>query len=152
MDGTLRRAWPPFPSPLTPRGQRILPARRERLQVLHDAGHQLGAASNQTVVAMGLISYRRCEETMEETNRMLGGVLRWVRFCPHHPMALRSEFRRPCPCRKPAPGLLFEALEIFGTPAASAVYIGNGKQDQQAARAAGMDFVGAREFFEGDRR
>ncbi|HEY9286750.1 MAG TPA: HAD-IIIA family hydrolase [Candidatus Dormibacteraeota bacterium] len=148
MDGTLRRALPPFPSPIRAHWQRILPGRRERLEALHDEGHQLGAASNQTMVAMGIVSFRRCEEVMERTNVLLRGRLRWIRFCPHHPIALRPQFRRRCPCRKPAPGLLLEALEIFGVTGRAAVYVGNGTQDQQAARGAGMAFVSAHDFFE----
>jgi HAD superfamily hydrolase (TIGR01662 family) len=147
MDGTLRRPRLPFPSPLTERDQLILPGRAQRLEELHSSGYHLGAASNQGVVAMGLVSSRRCQQIMEETNRQLGGLLRWIRFCPHHPLALRSEYRRKCQCRKPAPGLLQEAMQTFQVAPSQTVYVGNGKGDNAAAVAAGIQFVSASDFF-----
>jgi D-glycero-D-manno-heptose 1,7-bisphosphate phosphatase len=147
MDGTLRRPRLPLPSPVIERDQRILPGRRERLRQLDLVGHHLAAASNQAVVAMGLVSSQRCEQIMEETNRRLGGVLRWIRFCPHHPMALRSQYRRRCRCRKPAPGLLQEAMQTFQVAASQTIYVGNGKRDVAAAAAAGVQFVRASDFF-----
>ena len=153
MDGTLRRALlvPRF-GPLAAWDQRILPGRLARLRELHAAGHHLAAASNQGAVAMGLISLERCERVMQETNRRLDGLLEWIGLCPHHPRALRPRYRRVCACRKPAPGMLREALARFGAQPREALFIGDRVTDHQAAQAAGIAFEPARVFFTAPKR
>jgi D-glycero-D-manno-heptose 1,7-bisphosphate phosphatase len=148
VDGTLRRArllaWV---GPLATWDQSILPGRLERLRRLHADGHHLGAASNQAAVAMGLVSFVRSERIMQETNRRLDDLLEWIRICPDHPFALRPRYRRRCACRKPAPGMLLEALAHFSVSAQEAIYIGDRDTDRAAAAAAGFGFSWASTFF-----
>ncbi len=127
--------------------QRILPRRAERLADLKAAGHRLGAASNQGAIAFGIVTERRMEASMEEMNRRLGGHLEWMRFCPHHPAGLIPRYRRRCPCHKPTPGMLLEALAHFQVAPADAVYVGDRSTDRQAAAAAGFSFTATRDFF-----
>jgi len=49
--------------------------------------------------------------------------------------------------RKPAPGMLLHALVITGFDATDALFVGDGKEDQQAAESAGIAFMWAHEFF-----
>ncbi|HYM49686.1 MAG TPA: HAD-IIIA family hydrolase [Candidatus Limnocylindrales bacterium] len=151
MDGTLRvaRLFPAL-GPLATWDQRMLPGRRERLEQLHAQGHRIGVASNQGAVAFGLVTLARCERIMQETNRRLGGRLEWIGICPHHPRGLRPAYRLDCACRKPAPGLLLEALAGFGVPAREAVFIGDRETDRLAAVAAGVAFEPAARFFAAD--
>ncbi len=44
--------------------------------------------------------------------------------------------------------MLLEACEAFDVPASDAVFVGDRAVDAQAARATGMPFVWAREFFD----
>jgi histidinol-phosphate phosphatase family protein len=149
VDGTLRQAllFPAIGS-LAPWDQRVLPGRAERLQALKADGHRIGAATNQAAVAFGLVSESRMRRGLDELNRRLGGTLEWIGVCPHHPRALLPRYRCDCDCRKPRPGLLLQALAYFGVPAAEAVFIGDRRTDQQAALAAGFQFVFADRFFE----
>jgi D-glycero-D-manno-heptose 1,7-bisphosphate phosphatase len=149
VDDTLRRAllFPPIGA-LAPWDQRVLPGRAERLQALKADGHRIGAATNQGTVAFGLVSEARMRRGLDELNRRLGGTLEWIGVCPHHPMALLPRYRRACDCRKPRPGLLLQALAYFLVPAAEAVFIGDRLTDEQAALAAGFQFVFANRFFE----
>ena len=148
IDGTLRQAllFPGIGS-LAPWDQRVLPGRAERLQALKADGHRIGAATNQAAVAFGLVSESRMGQGLDELNRRLGGTLEWIGVCPHHPRALLPRYRRQCDCRKPRPDLLLQALAYFGVPAAEAVYIGDRLTDEQAALAAGFQFVFADRFF-----
>jgi D-glycero-D-manno-heptose 1,7-bisphosphate phosphatase len=98
-------------------------------------------------VAFGLVSKSRMRQGLDELNRRLGGTLEWIGVCPHHPRALLPRYRRQCDCRKPRPDLLLQALAYFGVPAAEAVYIGDRLTDEQAALAAGFQFVFADRFF-----
>ena len=148
VDGTLRRPilFPAIGS-LAPWDQRVLPGRASRLQALKADGHRIGAATNQAAVAFGLVSESRMRRGLDELNRRLGGVLEWIGVCPHHPRALRPRYRLPCDCRKPRPGLLLQALAFFQVPASQAVYVGDRPTDEQAALAAGFQFVFADRFF-----
>ncbi len=148
IDGTLRRGllFPAIGS-LAPWDQRVLPGRADRLRALKADGHRIGAATNQAAVAFGLVSESRMREGLDELNRRLGGVLEWIGVCPHHPRALRPRYRLPCDCRKLRPGLLLQALAFFQVPPSQAVYVGDRATDEQAALAAGFQFVFADRFF-----
>ena len=148
VDGTLRSPLlMPAGGVLARWDQRILPGRRERLTELRRAGHRLGAASNQGLVAFGLVSQSRAEGAVAELNVRLGGALEWIRICPHHPQGLVPRFRVRCRCRKPGPGMLEEALQRFSLSAAEAIYVGDRETDRLAAAAAGYSFQWAAAFF-----
>ncbi len=68
--------------------------------------------SNQSGIARGKFS----EEFVAATHDHLGKMLACEKahlddffFCPHHPEAGMAPYRKICSCRKPAPGLLYEA-------------------------------------------
>ncbi len=148
VDGTLRvPLLLPGGGVLASWDQRILPGRGERLTELRRAGHRLGAASNQGVVAFGLVSLLRAERAMAVLNARLGGALEWIRICPHHPWGLVPRFRIRCRCRKPAPGMLEEALRVFGLSPGETVYVGDRESDRLAAAAAGFRFQWSDAFF-----
>lgn len=148
VDGTLRTPLLLRPvGSLAPWDQRILPGRVERLAELRRAGHRIGAVTNQAAIAFGLITEARAKRSLAETNRRLNGALEWIRICPHHPYALVPRFRLRCSCRKPAPGMLLEALSYFATAPGDSVFVGDRETDRQAAEAAGMPFRWADAFF-----
>src|SRR5258706_441659 len=91
----------------------ILPGVPTALASLRAAGYKLIVVSNQAVVARGLAS----EKQVQEINDFLATKLQeagataidaWF-FCPHHPNAAVPQYRMNCECRKPKPGLLFQA-------------------------------------------
>ncbi len=149
LDGTIRRArlFPMLGSLFT-WDQRVLLGRRERLQALKRAGHHLAAASNQGACAFGLLSLARAQRIAAETNRQLGDVFDAVFLCPHHPRGWRRPYHRACPCRKPAPGMLLQAMEQFRTHPAATTFVGDRPTDAAAARAAGVRFIWASDFFD----
>jgi histidinol-phosphate phosphatase family protein len=84
---------------------RWLPGAREGLQALAGAGFSFALISNQAGVARGLIS----REQVDTINRRLGEELAALGItmtgtyiCPHH-------WEDECSCRKPKPGLFFQA-------------------------------------------
>jgi D-glycero-D-manno-heptose 1,7-bisphosphate phosphatase len=92
---------------------RILPGVPAALALLRAAGYKLIVVSNQTVVARGLAS----EKQVQEINDFVAAKLQetgapaidaWF-FCPHHPNATLAKYRVNCDCRKPKPGMLFQA-------------------------------------------
>ncbi|NLG71704.1 MAG: HAD-IIIA family hydrolase [Chloroflexi bacterium] len=96
--------------------------------------YKIVIVTNQSGVGRGLIQM----ETAEEINRRLvreiekaGGRIDAVLMCPHAP-----EDR--CGCRKPLPGLFFQAARQLQIDLSRSVMIGDAVSDLQAGKAAGI--------------
>lgn len=113
---------------------RWLPGALESLALLHSRGLCISVATNQSCVGRGLLARDRLD-TMHA--RMLqeaaeaGGVIDHVFVCPHSPAS-------NCGCRKPAPGLLRDAVEATGIAPRETIVLGDDLRDLEAASAAGM--------------
>ena len=111
-----------------------LPGALEALAILHRAGLRLTVASNQSGVGRRLMSLEQLaavHERMQMEAARHGGGLDLVLFCPHDPEA-------GCDCRKPAPGLIREAIARSGVAAAESLVVGDDVRDMEAARRAGV--------------
>jgi D-glycero-D-manno-heptose 1,7-bisphosphate phosphatase len=67
-----------------------------------------------------------------------GAPIERVYFCPTHPEAAVARYRREDPRRKPAPGMLLDAIAELGIEPARSVMIGDQWSDALAAQAAGV--------------
>lgn len=117
---------------------RFLPGALEAIGLLTRAGYELHIISNQGCVSRGLISW---EGLQEMTGLMLrrvvesGGAIAGVHYCPH-----RTE--DACTCKKPHPELLWRALGPARKDLMpSALFVGDSREDIQAARSAGCASV-----------
>ena len=61
-----------------------------------------------------------------------------VYFCPHHPTHAFAPYLKDCDCRKPNPGMLFQAAQDLNIDLTQSVLIGDKPSDIQAAKAAGL--------------
>jgi D-glycero-D-manno-heptose 1,7-bisphosphate phosphatase len=113
----------------------------EALWLLKRAGYHLVVVTNQAVVARGLISERDLLGLHDSMQRLLmsqgAPKLDAIYACPHHPNANIPEYRLECQCRKPRPGLLFQAAEDNSIDLRQSFMIGDRLTDiaagQQAA-------------------
>jgi D-glycero-D-manno-heptose 1,7-bisphosphate phosphatase len=145
-DGTLRWSMPPGRKyPLASGEWRLMPGVAERLRKIpwSPEGPWLAIASNQNGVAAG-------ELTEETARRLIVDMLRAA--LGRIPEQTRVEIcicaeSVPCPCRKPAPGLLLRLLDHFGLSPAEALFVGDLDSDAEAARRAGVAFMRADRFF-----
>ena len=94
-------------------------------------------ATNQPGVATGEVS----EEFLNEIHVKLvselldfGVNILAVYTCKHH-------WNENCTCRKPKPGMLFDAMQQFEIKSESTLYIGDELKDYHAASSAGIDCV-----------
>ena len=62
-----------------------------------------------------------------------------VFFCPHHPTKALPQYLKDCDCRKPAPGMLLQAIEKHGLDPNNAIMVGDKVGDMKAAENAGVD-------------
>ena len=110
-----------------------LPGSLEAIARLCGAGWRVAVCTNQSGIARGLLDWPTLEAIharMEAAVRAAGGGLASIHVCPHGP---DSE----CPCRKPRPGLLRQALEDLGARPEGVPAVGDSLRDLQAARALG---------------
>lgn len=111
----------------------------EGLQKLHQAGYKLIVISNQAGVARGLFKeedlvpvheHLRC--AMEAAGVPLAGFS----YCPHHPEGRVPGYNQRCFCRKPSPGLLFQAAREHNLNLSASWMIGDILNDIEAGRRA----------------
>lgn len=122
-----------------------LPGRREALARLDQQGAMLAIATNQGGVAFGLLN---AQEIRAELASMADQAhITYVTMCFTHPKAKLPEYREDSPCRKPGPGMLLEIIESAGVPKEDTLYVGDRPEDEQAAKAAGVAFQWADDFF-----
>ena len=110
-----------------------LPGAKEALRRLKEAGFRVIVVSNQAGIARGEMTeadllgiHRRmaCEVTSE------GGRIDAIYYCPHN-------WEEGCECRKPKPGMLFQAQHDFNLDLSLTPFVGDDERDAQAAEAAG---------------
>lgn len=67
-----------------------------------------------------------------------GGQIDAIYFCPYHPEYGIGEYRRDSEFRKPAPGMLLQALRELDIDMERSIFIGDMPTDMAAGRAAGV--------------
>ncbi len=115
----------------------FLPGALEALRDLARKGLPVLVVSNQSAVGRGLMSSWDLEEIntrMLELVTAAGGRIDGAYYCPHAPEA-------GCACRKPAPGLLLEAMQRFGVDPGRSCLVGDGVADMLAAREVGIPSI-----------
>ena len=126
-----------FDSPdyiLAPEQWRPVPGSLQAIARLTAAGIPVAICSNQSALGRGMLdreTFQAIHAKMMLAIEEAGGEIAHVAYCPHAP-------DDGCACRKPLPGLLYEALQALDVAAEDALMIGDSVRDVQAARAAGV--------------
>ncbi len=61
-----------------------------------------------------------------------------VFYCPHHPSDAKPAYLQYCECRKPSPGMLHEAAQLWRIDLSKSVMVGDKGIDMQCASRAGL--------------
>jgi len=136
-DGVLNERPPRAEYVRRPEQFRWLPGAREALARLRAAGFQIAVVSNQAGVDRGVMSAADLDAVtrrMRADAAAAGGRIDGVFYCPH-------AWDAGCLCRKPAPGLLFEAQRALHLDLTRTPFVGDDERDRAAARAAGCPFL-----------
>lgn len=135
-DGTLIEN---VPYNVDPEKVRLVDGALDALRSLHAAGYKIIIATNQAGVAHGrfkedalLPVKERLEQLLAEAAVPLAGFY----YCPHHPEAVLSTYALRCFCRKPNPGLLFQAAREHQVNLAASWFVGDILNDVEAGRRA----------------
>ncbi len=108
---------------------------------LNDRGWFVFVVTNQSGIARGL--YRpddvvRLHQWMNEELGRDGAHIDAFYFCPHHPDGTTGDYGRACDCRKPAPGMLLQAMREWPVRRDDSFMIGDKDIDMAAAKNAGV--------------
>jgi D-glycero-D-manno-heptose 1,7-bisphosphate phosphatase len=126
-----------------------LPGRVALCKALCEDGAVFAIASNQAGVAFpwSKFSEEDMQAQIDAVAREIGANYVGVCYTTPNPKALPEYHNPNDERRKPGPGMLLEAMQYYGMPAEQTVMIGDRDDDEQAARAAGVTFIHADEFF-----
>jgi len=128
----------------------VLPGSAEAVRRLNEAGMPVVAVTNQAWVARGRLTHDHVEAVNAEVVARFaaaGARIDAVYFCPHHPTDGEPPWRAECECRKPAPGMLERAAEVFGIDLARSAVVGDLPSDIALAAAVGARSILVRTGF-----
>ena len=133
-----------FEAPLRLADVHLLPGVAPALKRLAAEGYALVCTSNQPLAAKGKTTLDELMALHERVLELLateGAHLDGSRLCPHHPDGSVAEFSGPCPCRKPAPGMLLDAAQDLDLDLEASWMLGDTDADVQAGQSAGARTV-----------
>lgn len=155
-DGTLvRNAVNPQKPPNKTEEQEVLPNVLEKLAELREQGYKIAVCSNQGGVAWGFITPQEARSLMDDCDKKIGGS-DFSTFCPYDSRAKGKPNAHPIYSnepilekimRKPAPGMLLDAMWVLGFKPEDTIFVGDQDSDQQAAENADVKFIWAKDFF-----
>jgi D-glycero-D-manno-heptose 1,7-bisphosphate phosphatase len=108
---------------------------------LYNAGYKLIIVTNQAGIAHGYYDEQAFNELSTWVNERFieaGAPLAGIYYCPHHPSGSVARFTRVCSCRKPAPGMITQAIREHQIDVSSSFLVGDKESDLEAAKRAGL--------------
>lgn len=110
-----------------------LPGAIEAISLLKKNGYIVIIVSNQAGIARGAMTeedLKRIHNSMLSELRKDGGNIDKIYYCPHG-------WDDGCECRKPKPGMIFQAQRDFYIDLTKTFFIGDDERDVQAGQSAG---------------
>lgn len=121
------------------------------IKKINDSGFLAIVVTNQPVIARGEATFADIEEIHNKLETLLGlegAYIDAIYFCPHHPHSGYEgevkELKIECDCRKPNPGMLYDAASDFNIDLEHSWMIGDSSNDIFAGKNAGCKtgFIG----------
>lgn len=119
----------------------FIPGIFELVRAANQNGWPVVVVTNQAGIGRGLYSeatFHTYMQWMRDQFLAQDSHLDHVYFCPHHPTHGYGVYAVTCDCRKPAPGMLLQAIAEHGIDASQSVMVGDSSKDAAAAQAAGV--------------
>lgn len=115
-----------------------IPGAIDAIKRLNSLGSKVIVISNQAGVARGYYTESDVERLHDRVNaelKRLSARIDGYYYCPHHP---DYGSRKPCECRKPAPGMILRAARDLCVDLSQSYLIGDKESDIRAGFAAGV--------------
>lgn len=107
----------------------LMPGAIAAITRLRERGVRIGVVTNQPRVGSDIAARRAMQALHEQIESRIGALDGWF-VCTHTPA-------EGCACRKPQPGLIFEAARALGVAPSECAVIGDIGSDVEAAQRAG---------------
>ena len=111
----------------------FIPRSPEAIASLTQAGFRVVLVTNQSAIARNMFTLETLAAIFEKMKTGIanaGGRVDDIFFCPHHP-------DDGCACRKPAPGMIFDAVKKHDLRLSKCIMVGDSAKDIKCARNAG---------------
>ncbi len=115
----------------------FLPGSIEAIKLLSNNQHPVIVITNQSMINRNLSTLDNLEfihAMMKNAIQKEGGEIKDIFCCPHLP-------EEDCECRKPKPGLIFQALKKYEINIEKSVMIGDRAKDIECAKRAGCGYA-----------
>ncbi|SEA32626.1 HAD-IIIA family hydrolase [Selenomonas ruminantium] len=133
-DGVLNQCPPKGEYVCRPEEFIWLAGAKEAVKRLNEAGYFIIMVSNQAGIARRMMSendFEKIQDKMKADLEELGAHIDAVYYCPHG-------WEDGCECRKPKPGMLYQAQKEYSINLTECVLIGDDERDIWAAKHANM--------------
>lgn len=117
----------------------LIPGVAEAIKKINKSGYLAIVVTNQPVIARGDCTWEELQDIHNKMETKLGkegAFVDAIYICPHHKdkgfEGERPEYKFDCECRKPKPGLLFQAAKDFNIDLFQSIMIGDSESDVDA--------------------
>jgi histidinol-phosphate phosphatase family protein len=110
---------------------------KEALRLLREASYRVVVVSNQAGIGRGVMTETdvlQIHNQMRAEAQEAGGRIDEIYYCPH-------DWNDGCDCRKPSPGMLFQAQRELNLDLSRTPFLGDDERDAEAAERAGCPFI-----------
>lgn len=122
----------------------LLPKVVEGVRLINEMGFKTIVVSNQPGISRNNFDENmlaRIDARMREEIKAGNGIIDAVYYCRHHPEGANPKYRLDCDCRKPKPGMLFQAARDLDIALSASYMVGDGLTDIQAGCSAGCKTI-----------
>lgn len=133
-DGTINKRAPKACYIEKPEQFEWMEGAKKAVKILKDSGYRVVLVSNQPGIARGNLTESMLEQIhrkmQDDLRRDMGCQIDAIYYCPHN-------WDEGCECRKPKPGMLYQAQKDFSLNLTKCILIGDDDRDIEAGNAAG---------------
>jgi D-glycero-D-manno-heptose 1,7-bisphosphate phosphatase len=122
----------------------LLPRVGEGLELLSSLGYKLIIISNQSGIARGYFEEEALQKVYQKLQELIapyGVSFDGFYYCPHHPESTIAQYKKKCLCRKPLPGLFYQASKRYFIDLSKSFVIGDILDDCEAGRRVGCQTI-----------
>lgn len=120
----------------------------EAISIMNEKGYLVIIITNQPVIARGDCTLDTLQDIHNKMETLLGekgAYIDSIYYCPHHPdkgfEGELPEYKIECSCRKPKPGMLYEAAKKYNIDLRASYMVGDSMRDVEAGIEAGCKSV-----------